>query len=86
MSVLNELGLTRMSRLPAIVDCSKSTLYKKIQEGLFLKPLSFGRGFSAIPNSELIKYFKGLVYCNSETEIKDLVKEIQAGRNQGGKR
>lgn len=59
---------------------SRSTLYRKIQKGLFTKPIEIGGDRVAWPANEVQAIINARIAGKSEDEIKALVIELEAAR------
>ena len=59
---------------------SRSTLYRKIQAGLFTKPVQIGGERVAWPANEVAAINQARIAGKSEEEIKQLVVELEAAR------
>lgn len=61
---------------------SRSTGYKMIEDGLFIKPIQIYRRASAIPGNELDELIKARISGLSEDEIRSVVSRLHAERQQ----
>ncbi|MGZ5009388.1 MAG: helix-turn-helix transcriptional regulator [Methylobacter sp.] len=59
---------------------SRSTLYRKIQKGLFTRPVGIGGDRVAWPQSEVDAINKARIAGKSDAEIKQLVVELELAR------
>ena len=59
---------------------SRSTLYSRIQQGLFVPPVSLGRRSVGWLEHETDMVLSGLISGRTDIEIKELVKEVIALR------
>jgi len=59
---------------------SRSTLYSRIQQGLFVPPVSLGRRSVGWLEHETDMVLRGLISGRTDIEIKELVKEVIALR------
>ena len=62
------------------VRFSRSTLYSRIQQGLFVPPVSLGRRSVGWLEHETDMVLRGLISGRTDAEIKELVKEVIALR------
>ena len=62
------------------VKFSRSTLYSRIQQGLFVPPVSLGRRSVGWLEHETDMVLRGLVSGKTDLEIKELVSEVIALR------
>jgi len=62
------------------VRFSRSTLYSRIQQGLFVPPVSLGRRSVGWLEHETDMVLRGLISGRTDIEIKELVKEVIALR------
>ncbi len=70
-------------RLPAIKrqsGLSRSTIYLRIKDGLWTKPLSLGGRSVGWPENEAVVLNAARIAGKSDDEIRDLVKELEAER------
>jgi prophage regulatory protein len=59
---------------------SRSTIYRKIKKGLFTKPVNIGGDRVAWPANEVQAINQARIAGKSDTEIKQLVVELEAAR------
>lgn len=64
------------------VRFSRSTLYSRIQQGLFVPPISLGRRSVGWLEHETDLILRGLVSGKNELEIKELVQAIVDSRQE----
>jgi prophage regulatory protein len=72
-----------IQRLPAIISStglSRSTIYLRIANGVFTKPVSLGGRAVGWPSSEVAALHSAWVSGKSEAEVRELVRELQAAR------
>lgn len=70
-------------RLPAIKSesgLSRSTIYLRITQGLWTKPVSLGGRSVGWPAREISALLSARIACKSDDEIRDLVKKMEAER------
>lgn len=71
-------------RLPAVtaqIGLSRSTLYTRVSQGLWPKPVSLGARAVGWPSDEVAAVISAHVAGESDEYIRGLVAEIQASRN-----
>jgi len=79
----NQTVNLRIERRQDVLDkvrFSRSTLYSRIQQGLFVPPLSLGRRSVQCLEHETDMVLRGLVSGKTDLEIKELVAEVIALR------
>ncbi len=59
---------------------SRSTIYRKIKNGLFTKPVHIGGDRVAWPQNEIVAINQARIAGKSDAEIKLLVIELEAAR------
>jgi len=70
-------------RLPAIktsTGLSRSTIYLRIAQGLFTKPVSLGSRAVGWPSHEVAALNAARIAGKSNTEVRDLVATLEAAR------
>ena len=70
-------------RLPAVKNrygCSRSTLYLRISEGLWTKPVNLGARAVGWPANEVDAIIAARIAGKSEDEIRALVQQLEAAR------
>ena len=75
--------LEKILRLPAVKDgtgSSRSTLYLRIEQGLFTKAVSLGGRCVGWPASEVEKINAARIAGKPDAEIRALVCQLHAGR------
>jgi prophage regulatory protein len=86
MSVQNHILLTmaycllRRKAVEQATGYSRSTIYRKINEGLFVHGVDIGGGRVAFPSNEVEAINKARIAGKSDDEIKSLVAELEAKR------
>lgn len=74
--------IVRRPALLELLQVSRSNLYKKIQDGLWPKPIQLGSravGFLSTENEQLLA---AMISGQSQEEIKKLVKTLEENRKQ----
>jgi prophage regulatory protein len=75
-------------RLPAVQSQrgeAKATVYLRIKQGLFTKPVKLGGRTSGWPETEVAVINAARIAGKSDEEIRALVKELHAARTSTGK-
>jgi prophage regulatory protein len=70
-------------RLPAVKTSnglSRSTLYLRIAQGLFTKPVSLGGRAVGWPSNEVVALNAARIAGKSDAEVRDLVVKLEAAR------
>jgi prophage regulatory protein len=70
-------------RLPAVIastGLSRSTIYLRIAQGVFPKPVSLGGRAVGWPASEVVSLNAARISGKSNSEIRDLVVKLEAAR------
>ena len=79
--------LQTILRLPAVkaeTGTSRSTVYLRITQGLFTKPVSLGPRAVGWPSSEVSAINAARIAGKSDDEIRDLVMKLEAARKAAG--
>jgi prophage regulatory protein len=74
-------------RLPAIktsTGLSRSTIYLRIAQGLFTKPVSLGGRAVGWPSNEVVALNAARIAGKSDAEVRDLVVKLEAARKTVG--
>ncbi|MFA6162644.1 MAG: AlpA family phage regulatory protein [Methylobacter sp.] len=74
--------LYRLPNVKAATGKSRSTIYRNIQAGLFTKPVQIGGDRVAWPSDEVAAINKARIAGKSDDEIRALVIELEAARNE----
>ena len=75
--------LEKILRLPAVKEgtgSSRSTLYLRIEQELFTKPVSLGGRCVGWPASDVEKINAARIAGKSDDEVRALVRQLHAGR------
>ncbi len=70
-------------RLPAVKSCSglsRSSLYSRISEGLWPKPVSLGARAVGWPSNEVAAVIVARIAGKSNEEVRQLVADLEAAR------
>lgn len=79
----NRVSHIRLNRKPEVLSrfgFSNSTLYNKIQKGLFVPPVHLGVKTSCWPSNETDEIMAAVISGASETQLKDIVSRLIALR------
>lgn len=79
---MNHLKLQRRPEVLNRLQVSRSTLYKKIEKGLWPKPISLGSRAVAWISTENEQVLAAMIAGQSQEEIKQLVKTLEDKRKQ----
>lgn len=77
--------LTTILRLPSVLsECglSRSTLYLRINQGLWIKPISLGGRTVGWPAVEVAALNAARIAGQSDDEIREIVKVLESDRKQ----
>ncbi len=85
MAILNTAlsPINRLLRRPVVEEItgkSRSTLYRDIKKGSFIKPVSIGGDRVAWPQNEIEAINQARIAGKSDEDIKQLVIELEAAR------
>lgn len=72
--------LLRRPIVQQLTGDSRTTIYRKIKKGLFVRPVEIGGCRVAWPLNEVEAINKALIAGKSEAEIKQLVLDLEAAR------
>lgn len=72
--------LLRLPRVKAETGASRSTIYLRIQQGLWPKPVKLGPRSVAWPASEIAALNAARIAGMADTEIRALVAKLEAAR------
>lgn len=70
------IALLRLNDVLKRLGCSRSLLYKMIDECLFPPPVSLGRHFVAWPDYEVDSVVKAIIAGNSHEQLKGKVQKM----------
>ena len=76
------LKFIKTSLVTELSGLSKSTIRRRIQEGLFVPPVSLGERAIAFVESEIQNVLVAMVAGKSKDEIRQLVRDLVAQRQQ----
>lgn len=79
LPVLNPL--LRRPIVEKTIGISRTTIYRRIQQGLFTKPVAIGGERVAWPANEIEAINNARIAGKSDEEIKLLVTQLEAARN-----
>jgi len=82
MANTNQEALTiiRLKHVKNRIGLSRSTIYLRIQEGTFPRPVSLGSRAVGWPANEVTAINAARIAGNTDDEIRILVKELEAAR------
>lgn len=72
--------ILRRKRVEAETGYSRSTIYLRISQGLFVKPVSLGARAVGFPANEVAALNAARIAGKSESDIRSLVAKLQAAR------
>ena len=79
------MSFPRIVRRPEVLELlqiSRSSLYKKIENGLFPKPINLGSRAVGFLSSENEQILAAMIAGQTQDEIRDLVKRLTKDRQQ----
>jgi prophage regulatory protein len=79
---MNHPKIVRRPEVLELLCISRSNLYKKIEQGLWPKPISLGSRAVAWLSSENEQVLTSMIAGQSQEEIKQLVKTLVEARKQ----
>lgn len=74
------LTILRRKQVEAETGYSRSTIYLRISQGLFIKPVSLGARAVGFPAGEVLAMNAARIAGKTDTEIRALVAELTAAR------
>ena len=77
---MNQTILLRRKTVEEATGKSRTTIYRDIQNGMFVKPVNIGGDRVAWPNTEVEAINKARIAGKSDEEIKKLVEELHKAR------
>lgn len=75
------IQLFRRKLVEQILGISRSTIYRRVNEGTFPRPIHIGANSVGWPSHEVDAISKALISGSSNNEIKILVQKLHAERN-----
>jgi prophage regulatory protein len=72
--------ILRLPTVKAHTGLSRSTIYTRIQQGMFTRPVSLGGRAVGWPSSEVEALNSARIAGKSDSEIRDLVMKLEAAR------
>jgi prophage regulatory protein len=75
-------SLLKISTVKFRTGLSKSTIYRRINEGLFVKQVNLGGRQVAFPSNEIDALVQARISGKTDEEIKALVVELHGKRNE----
>jgi prophage regulatory protein len=79
-AVPNELTILRRKQVQAHTGYSRSTIYLRIAQGLWTKPISLGSRAVGWPAREVATLNAARIAGKSDIDIRDLVRKLEAQR------
>jgi prophage regulatory protein len=79
---MNYPKIVRRPEVLELLQISRSNLYKKIEQGLWPKPISLGSRAVAWISSENEQLLNAIIAGQSQEEIKQLVETLENSRKQ----
>ena len=73
-------SILRLPKIKTSTGLSRSTIYLRIAQGVFTKPVSLGGRAVGWPASEVAALNAARIAGQSNSEIRDLVLKLQAAR------
>ena len=80
---LEAATILRRKQVEAAIGGSRSTIYLRISQGLFTKPVSLGARAVGWPAREVAAINAARIAGRSEDDIRKLVLRLQAARGEG---
>lgn len=80
---LEAATILRRKQVEAATGGTRSTIYLRISQGLFTKPVSLGARAVGWPACEVAAINAARIAGKSETEIRKLVQRLHAARSEG---
>jgi prophage regulatory protein len=74
-------SLLRRSAIEQLTGYSRTTIYRQIKRGLFVRPVSIGGYRVAWPSNEVDAINKARIAGKSEDQIKEIVEQLHNARN-----
>ncbi|MBL4796601.1 MAG: AlpA family phage regulatory protein [Oleispira sp.] len=79
---MNNQKIVRRPEVLKLLQLSRSSLYKKIENGLWPAPISLGARAKAWISTENEKVLSAMIAGQSQEEIRELVKRLTKDRQQ----
>lgn len=79
---LKEVSFVRLPALKMITGLSRSSIYSRIAQRLFVKPVALGPRAVAWPAGEVAALNAARIAGKSDAEIRDLVMQLEASRQK----
>jgi len=73
-------SILRLPTVKALTGLSRSTIYLRIGDGVFTKPVSLGGRSVGWPANEVASLIAARIAGKSDTEIRTLVESLEADR------
>jgi prophage regulatory protein len=78
------MTILRRKQVEADTGYSRSTIYLRISQGLFIKPVSLGARAVGFPAGEVMALNAARIAGKSDAELRDLVAALHAARAAAG--
>ena len=75
------LSILRRKQVEAETGYSRSTIYLRIAQGLFIKPVRLGARAVGFPAGEVAAINAARIAGKTETEIRSLITKLEAARS-----
>lgn len=76
--------ILRRKQVEALTGYSRSTIYLRISQGLFVRPIRLGARAVGFPAGEVEALNSARIAGRSEAQIRDLVTALEAARSKAG--
>jgi prophage regulatory protein len=73
-------AILRLPSVKAHSGLSRSTIYLRVKQGLWTKPISLGGRSVGWPESEVVSLNAARIAGKTDAEVSDLVKKLEAAR------
>ena len=77
---MSTTSIYRMPKTLSETGCSRSTIYLRIAEGLWVKPIKLGARAVGFPSNEVAALISARIAGKSDAEIRELVTRLEASR------
>jgi prophage regulatory protein len=77
-------GILRRKQVEAATGYSRSTIYLRISQGLFVRPVSLGARAVGFPAGDVAALNAARIAGKSDAQIQALVRELEAARQSAG--
>jgi prophage regulatory protein len=80
---LEAATILRRKQVEVVIGGSRSTVYLRISQGLFTKPVNLGARAVGWPSREVVAINAARIAGKSDDEIRKLVQRLEAARSEG---